>query len=129
MNNSTPDVSAEKNIDDFLSMGDVEIKVLFSSDNPVLLGKTFQSSMHQITREKLHLEVCRRLVLNSVLDLSVVLKKNGKNFKLTGNVRSCSPIDSDRYKVGIVLRERLDEPSDFKEWNKGFKNNFKKMLQ
>ena len=130
MNNLINDVSAEKNIDDFLSMGDVEIKILFSSDNPVLLGKTFQSSVHQITKEKLHLEVCRKLVLNSVIDMSVYLKNNGKNYCLTGNVRSCNPSDkSNHYKVAIVFRERQDQPSDYREWNKGFRKNFKNLIQ
>ncbi|MCW8955616.1 MAG: hypothetical protein OQL09_01935 [Gammaproteobacteria bacterium] len=130
MNLFSNDVSAEKQIDDFLAMGDIEIKILFSSENPALLGKTFKSSIHQITKEKLHLEVCRELVLNSVLDLSVYLKVNGKIYNLTGNVRSCCPLEqSDHYKVDIVFRERLDGPSDFKQWNKGFKKNFKNLLQ
>lgn len=130
MNNNLNDVSAEKKIDDFLSMGDIEIKILFSSDNPVLLGKTFQSSIHQITKEKLHLEVCRKLVLDSVLDMSVYLKNNGKNYRLTGNVRSCDPSDkTDHYKVAIVFRERQDQPTDYREWNKGFRKNIKSLLQ
>lgn len=128
MNMLTNNIS-EKKIDDFLSMGDVEIKILFSSDNPVLLGKTFMSSMLQITKEKLHLEVCRKLVLNSVLDMSVYLKNSGRDYRLTGNVRSCSPINNGHYKVAIALRERLDEPSDFKEWNKGFRKFHKNTLQ
>lgn len=130
MNMFSNDVSAEKVIDDFLSMGDIEIKILFSSENPALLGKIFKSSVHQITKEKLHLEVCRKLVLNSVLDMSVQIKKNGKNYFLTGNVKSCSPsVDNSMYKVGIVFRERQDKPSDYKEWNKGFRNNFKNLIQ
>ncbi|MFW2371761.1 MAG: hypothetical protein ACN4GM_01470 [Gammaproteobacteria bacterium] len=128
MNNLSRDVSVEKNIDDFLSMGDIEIKILFSSDNPVLLGKTFKPSIHQITKEKLHLEVCRKLVINSVIDMNVHLKTHGKIYQLTGNVRSCSPSDkTNHYKVAIVFRERMDQLTDFSEWNRGFRKNIKKL--
>lgn len=130
MNKFSKTAQVVKSIDDFVSMQDIEVKILFSSDHPVLLGKTFNSSIHQITKDKLHLEVCRKLVLNSVLDMSVNLKTNGQNYRLTGNVRSCLPsTKDDHYKVDIVFRERQDEPSDFKEWNKRFKNNFKGFLQ
>lgn len=130
MNKLSKTTHAVKTIDDFISKQDIEVKILFSSDHPVLLGKTFNSSIHQISKEKLHLEVCRKLVLNSVLDMSVHLKQNGQNYRLTGNVRSCAPsTKSNHYKVDIVFRERQDEPSDFIEWNKTFKTNFKNVLQ
>jgi hypothetical protein len=109
-----------------MSSDDIEIKVLFSSDNPALLGKTFKSQKIQVSRQKLTLEVCREIVLNSVLDMTVTLKNIGRQYRLTGNVRACAPLDKpDHYHLGIVLRERADEPTDFTDWNRNFKNNFK----
>ena len=115
-------------INHLLSSDDIEIKILFSSDNPVLLGKTFKSQKIYVSRQKLTLEVCREIVLNSVLDMSVTLKKAGKRYRLTGNVRDCAPLAKpDHYNLGIVLRERADAPTDYSAWNRNFKNNFKKL--
>jgi len=109
-----------------VSSDDIEIKVLFSSDNPALLGKTFRSPKIHVSRQQLTLEVCREIVLNSVLDMTVTLKRLGRQYRLTGNVRACSPLAKpDHFHLGIVLRERADEPTDFIAWNRNFKNNFK----
>jgi hypothetical protein len=109
-----------------LSADDIEIKVLFSSDNPVLLGKTFRSQTVHVSRRKLSLDVCRELVVDSVLDMAVTLKDKGKRYHLTGNIRSCSPLAKpDHYHLDIVLRERADIPTDFNEWNRLFKTRFK----
>ena len=115
-------------INHLLSSDDIEIKVLFSSDNPVLLGKTFKSQKIYVSKQKLTIEVCREIVLNSVLDMAVTLKNIGKQYRLTGNVRHCAPLAKpDHYHLDIVLRERADEPTDFIAWNKNFKNNFRQL--
>ena len=114
-------------INHLLSSDDIEIKVLFSSNNPVLLGKTFKSQKIYVSRQKLTIEVCREIAMNSVLDMAVTLKHAGKQYRLTGNVRDCAPLAKpDHYHLGIVLRERTDAPSDFNDWNKNFKTNFRK---
>lgn len=117
--------NATMDINQLVSSEDIEIKVLFSSDNPVLLGKTFQSQKIYVSKQKLTLEVCREIVLNSVLDMAVTLKKAGKQYRLTGNVRDCAPLSKpNHYHLGIVLRERADAPTDYTAWSRHFKNNF-----
>lgn len=111
-----------------LSSDNIEIKILFSSDNPVLLGKTFQSKNVLVSKHKLSMEVCREIVLDSVLDMAVTLKHIGKRYHLTGNVRACAPLSRpDMYHLDIVLRERADIPTDFNAWNHHFSNNFQRL--
>ncbi len=110
-----------------LSADNIEIKVLFSSDNPVLLGKTFQSKNIRVWKNKFSMEVCREIVLNSVLDMAVTLKDVGRRYHLTGNVRSCAPLSgAEQYHLDIVLRERADIPTDYSAWNNHFDNNFQR---
>lgn len=124
LNRNMPD-TGKNNSGRPLSSDKIEIKVLFSSDNPVLLGKTFQSQTVYVSRNRLSLEVCRKIQLNSVLDMAITLKEAGRRYHLTGNVRDCSPTrQPDQYHLDIVLRERADIPTDFGAWNSQFTRNF-----
>lgn len=105
----------------FIPTEDVEIKVLFSSENPAFLGKTFPAKSIDISKEGFCLETCRKLVKNSVLDMVINFKEQNRKYVLTGNVRWIKEMDKpDKFRAGIVLRERTDEDCDLNKWRSEF---------
>ena len=121
MNNIKRIFTEQRISERFIPTEDVEIKVLFSSDNPTLLGKKFPAKSIDISKEGFGLETCRKLIKNSVLDLLITFKSQQREYYLTGNVRWVkSASSSNQYKAGIVLRHRSDEKCDLNKWRNEF---------
>jgi len=108
----------------FVSAAGTNVKILFSSTNPSLLGKTIQTTAIEMSPKNIRLEVDHPIEINSVLDISIKLDSNKRSYNLTGNVRYRLPSTTGQYHIVLVLRERSDIRSDFKAWKSNFIQNF-----
>jgi len=108
----------------YVSSDNVEVKVLFSSENPSLLGKTVNTTTIEMSPKSLRLEVGYPIEIGSVLDIVVTVKGVERDYYLTGNVRYRLPSGNGQYHIVLVLRERTDVTSDFKAWKTNFETNF-----
>lgn len=101
----------------------LELKIVFSSENPGLLGKRLNGSTIDISATGLRIELNHAVKIDSVLDVWVTLKGKGRKYFLTGNVRWCDEKESnDGFLIGIVLRERADTVTDLVSWQDEFKH-------
>ncbi len=100
------------------------MKILFSSENPSLLGKTMQPTAIELSPRGLRIEVASAIAIDSVLDVQVKLPNSPRTYNLTGNVRYRLPSRQGHYHVVLVLRERSDIRSDLKAWKANFEQNF-----
>jgi hypothetical protein len=108
---------------DYISAQDAEVKILFSSENPSLLGKTIQTTAIEMSPKGLRLEVAHAIEIDSVLDIMVKFKSSDRKYYLTGNVRWRVPSVTGEYHIGLILRERTDVASDFKAWKRNFEHH------
>ena len=99
-----------------------KIKVLFSSENPSLLGKTMKTTAIELSPKSIRLELDHAAEVDSVLDIEVQLNNTDRTYNLTGNVRYRMPSIRGQYQVLLALRERTDIRSDLKEWKASFFN-------
>jgi len=103
----------------FNAPDDLSLQIVFSSENPGLLGKTIDSSAIDISASGLKVLFSHALKKDSVLDMWVILKEQNKRFFLTGNVRWCTELEvGGTFQAGVVLRERADTVTDLSEWRK-----------
>lgn len=109
---------------EYVSADNVEVKVLFSSENPSLLGKTVSTTAIEMSTKSLRLEVPYPIEIDSVLDIVVRVKGIEREYYLTGNVRYRLPSTAGHYHIVLVLRERTDVISDLRAWRTNFHNNF-----
>jgi len=101
----------------------LNMKIVFSSENPNLLGKTLCGSTIDVSSSGLRIELNQQIKIDSVLDVWVTLKENQKKYFLTGNVRWCQPMETGEYfQIGVVLRERSDTITDLDSWQAMFKS-------
>jgi len=112
----------KRNDDRFISAENAEVKILFSSENPSLLGKKMPTTAIDLSPKSIRLQVDHAIEINSVLDISI--KLNDRSYNLTGNVRWRLPSHNDQYHIVLVFRERMDIRSDFKAWKANFDQNF-----
>lgn len=113
----------KKQDDHFISAKGTEVKILFSSENPSLLGKTMQPTAIELSPRGLRIEVTSAIAIDSVLDVQVKLPNSPRSYNLTGNVRYRLPSRQGHYHVVLVLRERSDVRSDLKAWKANFEQN------
>ena len=100
----------------------LNLKIVFSSENPNLLGVTLCGSTLDISSTGLRIELNQKIKVDSVLDVWVTLKDNAKKYFLTGNVRWCNEMEvGGFYQIGVVLRERSDTVTDLDSWRSAFK--------
>ncbi len=100
----------------------LELKIVFSSENPNLLGKTLCGSTIDVSATGLRIEINQPIKLDSVLDVWVTLKDDNKRYFLTGNVRWCTEMEVGGYfQIGVVLRERTDTVTDLDSWQAALK--------
>ncbi|MDH5472146.1 MAG: PilZ domain-containing protein, partial [Gammaproteobacteria bacterium] len=100
----------------FQAPGDLSLQIIFSSENPGLLGKTIDSSAIDISTSGIKIVFSYPLKKDSVLDMWVTLKSLNKRFFLTGNVRWCTELEvGGAFQAGVVLRERSDTVTDLQE--------------
>jgi hypothetical protein len=101
---------------------DMSLKIVFSSENPGLLGKTMDGATLDVSAGGLRLALDRPIKVDSVLDVWVTLKGQKRKYFLTGNVRWCNESDKPGiYQIGVVLRERTDTVTDLTSWQALFK--------
>ena len=100
----------------------LDLKIVFSSENPNLLGKTLCGSTLDVSASGLRIELNQPIKVDSVLDVWVTLKDSTKKYFLTGNVRWIQEMEVGGYfQIGVVLRERSDTVTDFNSWKAAFK--------
>lgn len=100
----------------------LDMKIVFSSENPGLLGKTLSGSTVDVSATGLRIELNHIIKIDSVLDVWVTLKESRKKYFLTGNVRWCKEMEvGGFYQIGVVLRERSDTVTDLDNWRVAFK--------
>lgn len=100
----------------------ISLKIVFSSENPGLLGKTLSGATLDVSASGMRITMERAIKIDSVLDVWVTLHEQNKKFFLTGNVRWCRPDETGSgFQVGLVLRERTDTVTDLVSWRKTFK--------
>jgi len=114
----------KKQNDHFVSAEGTNVKILFSSENPTLLGKTMKTTAIEMSPKSIRLEVAYPIEINSVLDIEISLDSSGRSYNLTGNVRWRLPSTRGQYHIVLVLRERNDIRSDFDAWKSNFIQNF-----
>ena len=107
----------------FTATKGTEVKILFSSDNPSLLGKTMATTAIELSPGSIRLEVGHAIEINSVLDICVRLAGSNRAYNLTGNVRYRMPSPRGQYQCVLVLRERSDILSDLMAWKSNFERN------
>lgn len=110
--------------EEYISVEGAEVKILFSSENPALLGKTLETTAIEMSPRSIRMEVGYPIEIDSVLDIAVSLDNGDREYHLTGNVRYRLPSKVDKYQVVLVLRERTDIKSDLKAWKANFERNF-----
>lgn len=108
----------------FVSAKGTEVKILFSSENPSLLGRTVKTTAIELSPRGIRLEVEHAIEIDSVLDIQVKLDGSPRTYNLTGNVRYRLPGVRGQFHVVLVLRERMDIRSDLKAWKANFEQNF-----
>ena len=100
----------------------LDLKIIFSSENPNLLGKTLCGSTLDVSATGLRIELNQQIKIDSVLDVWVTLKDSDKKYFLTGNVRWCHEMEvGGYYQIGVVLRERTDTITDLASWQAALK--------
>ena len=107
----------------FTATKGTEVKILFSSENPSMLGKTMSTTAIELSPRGIRLELDHALAIGSVLDISVKLAGSNRIYNLTGNVRYRLPSSKGQYHIVLALRERNDIRSDFKAWKHNFEKN------
>jgi len=100
----------------------LDMKIVFSSENPNLLGKKIAGSTVDVSASGLRIELTQQIKIDSVLDVWVTLKDSNKKYFLTGNVRWCEEMEIEgHFQIGVVLRERSDTVTDLDNWKSVFK--------
>ena len=101
---------------------ELSMKIVFSSENPDLLGKTLDGATLDVSASGMRIMLNRPIKIDSVLDVWVNLKEQNKKYFLTGNVRWCNETEvGGNYQIGLVLRERTDTVTDLSSWQDIFK--------
>jgi Tfp pilus assembly protein PilZ len=93
-----------------------EIKILFTSDNPKVLGKTFTCSAVDVSKNGLQINSEQPIAIKSVLDLSITIKDSNREYLVTGNVKWCKPTTGISHAIGIQLKTRAGTTTDLDDW-------------
>jgi len=102
---------------------DISLKIVFSSENPGLLGKNLSGETLDISASGLRISLPCAIKIDSVLDVWVSFHNENKKYFLTGNVRWCrEDADGSGFLIGLVLRERTDTITDLADWKDNFKS-------
>lgn len=103
---------------------DINVKIVFSSKDPSLLGKTLKAKAIDVSKTGLRLEIAHEISIDSVLDIVIETKSINRKYFITGNVRWRLPAKPGYYQIGLKFRERTDTKSDLSNWKGEFKENF-----
>ena len=106
----------------FKNTDDINLKIVFSSENPGLLGRKLDGSTLDVSSSGMRILLDNAIRIDSVLDVWVALKEHNRKYFLTGNVRWCNESEKPGiYQIGLVLRERSDTVTDLRSWQDVFK--------
>lgn len=108
----------------YISTEEINVKIVFSSSNPGLLGKILKANTIDISKNSLRLEVVHEMAIDSVLDIVLEIEGFSRKYFLTGNVKWRLPAKPGYYQIGLKFRERTDTVSDLGDWKSDFKENF-----
>lgn len=125
MNNLAKQFFANRSGARHISAEEIDVKIVFSSSNPSLLGKTLKTKAIDISKSNLRLEVSSEMEIDSVLDMVVGVGSVNRKYFLTGNIKWRLPAKPGYYQIGLKLRERTDTTTDLKLWKDNFKENFR----
>ena len=100
----------------------ISLTIIFTSQNPGLLGRTLKGSTIDISSSGLRIQLGTALPPSSTIDMSIALKGNSDKFFLSGKVRWCKETEeAGVYQIGIVLQDLLNTATDYKRWRKTVK--------
>ncbi|MBI3186396.1 MAG: PilZ domain-containing protein [Gammaproteobacteria bacterium] len=100
----------------------ISVKIVFSSENPGLLGRKIEGSTLDVSSGGMKLMLNNPIRIDSVLDVWVSTPDQNRKYFLTGNVRWCNESEKPGvYQIGLVLRERSDTTTDLTSWQETFK--------
>lgn len=100
----------------------VSMTIIFTSQNPGLLGRTVKGSTIDISSSGLRIILQTALPTDSTIDVSIALKGDPNKFFLSGKVRWCrETTEAGTYQVGIVLQDLINTETDYKRWRKTVK--------
>lgn len=107
----------------FEQKDDISLKIVFSSENPGLLGRNLSGETLDASASGLRISLPCSIKIDSVLDVWVTLHEENKKYFLTGNVRWCreNP-EGEGFLIGLVLRERTDTITDLVSWKEKYKS-------
>ena len=103
---------------------DINVKIVFSSKDPSLLGKTLKARAVDVSRSGLRLEILHEISIDSVLDIVIETKYLNRKYYITGNVKWRLPARPGYFQIGMKFRERTDTVSDLSLWKEQYKENF-----
>jgi len=100
------------------------LKIIFTSENPSLLGKSLYGSTIDISASGLRLSINSELPIDSTIDVVVTLKGNPRQYFLSGKVRWCKKSDDagSNFQVGIALQDLLNTDTDYAAWRAALKS-------
>jgi Tfp pilus assembly protein PilZ len=93
-----------------------EVKILFTSDNPKVLGRKFSCSAVDISKTGLQINSEQPIAIKSVLDLSITVKDSNREYLVTGDVKWCKPTTGISHAIGIQLKTRSGTNTDLDAW-------------
>jgi hypothetical protein len=95
----------------------LSLTIVFTSQNPGLLGRTLKGSTIDISSSGLRITLGTALPPDSTIDMSIALKDHAEKFFLSGKVRWCKETETaGSYQVGIVLQDLYNTDTDYKRW-------------
>ena len=100
----------------------LSLTIIFTSQNPGLLGKTLKGSTIDISSSGLRIMLNTAIPADSTIDMSIMLKGGTEKFFLSGKVRWCrETTEEGTYQIGIVLQDLINTETDYKRWRKTVK--------
>lgn len=125
MNNLAKLIYDKRSVTRCQDTSEINVKIVFSSKDPSLLGKTLKSRTIDVTKSSLRLEVTDEISVDSVLDIIIEIENLNRKYFITGNVKWRLPAKPGYYQIGLKFRERTDTVSDLSHWKSQFKENFR----
>ena len=98
------------------------LKIIFTSENPGMLGKSLYGSTIDISATGLKLSLDSALPVDSTIDVVVTLKGSSKQYFLSGKVKWCKKMDGASHHVGIALQDLANTETDYKGWRAALKD-------
>lgn len=99
----------------------VQLKIVFSSDNPRALGKVLDGSTVDVSASGLRLLMSQPLKVGSTIDINITLDRDFREYYLSAIVRWCKEMEDGGYQAGAELQDLTDTQTDYRAWKMMFK--------